>query len=454
MDGDASHCRRVVAWDAERDLVAYELRRDDCAAPGPALSGRGAGRKRKSIFELQRISTGELVDVADCEISYSLSGGEASCDLDTLLAARDRQFRRLRPDQRGTREAPAVGAASVVHADAGALVIPTSGEAVRLGLASLGAAVVDVRHTQTHAFVQIRRRFTPAGAPAPDSIETLVRLPRPGPDTPVARRQRELLDQAAWWGRDRILDGGQALVAVARAGGPLPGAALAAAFCKRGNVQVRIDAWKSAARGLAAPDRTQAEAALAARGCFGATTLARYDEAAEAMATARRWLDGIRRGDRDVLRDASALPMVLRGLWEHGQADALRACGGKITGDDRHEQSYELDAADAADLERALACLVANNRVEDTLPALGPDGGWPPDRGNAFDGMVGTMLPIAPKGVPRELRRYARQAAAVLGDGALLLATTGDNNGVTMKILLVVGGKRVRAAFVDWSFQE
>ena len=44
----ATPCRLVAVWDADHDLVAYEVRRDDCATPAPALIGDAPGARRRS----------------------------------------------------------------------------------------------------------------------------------------------------------------------------------------------------------------------------------------------------------------------------------------------------------------------------------------------------------------------------------------------------------------------
>src|SRR5215468_5207233 len=169
----AGPCRLVAEWDADHDVVAYETRRDDCATPAPPLTGTKPGRRHKSLFELYRISTGKLVDAADCEISYVLGGGEEPCDLATIPQFR-KTFARLRTEHRGT---PA-------EVTPDQLWLPGGDAPLVAKLSAFGEAMVTATHTKTHRFVVL----------AHGTAQLLLRLPYDS--APTGKRQRELLGQA------------------------------------------------------------------------------------------------------------------------------------------------------------------------------------------------------------------------------------------------------------------
>jgi hypothetical protein len=372
-------CRLVAEWDGERDLVAYEVRRDDCAVPAPAITGGG---RRKSLFELHRISSGALVRAADCQISFHLERGEAPCDLDDLRN-RVKEFGQIRLGRRGE---PAV-----VVADK--LPLPAAAGAPPIDLAAFGELLVAATATPTHHFFVLEREHQ----------QLLLRVPADGAS--IAQRQRELLAQASLLAHAGRLDDGRPMVKAARDLGPL-GVATLGAFCTNVDVAHRIDAWRAAARNLDAEERRALEAGLAKRRCFGSVRLDAYDAARSRMAVVREWLDAVRRKDLAEVQRLSRFPLVVRGLWDWEEPSALAACGVRVEKRNGLPESA-LEIADGTQFERAAPCLGKPKIMDDfqQMPAL-RGGQWPPDRGQWFAGVVGSTLPTTLATLPRDLRRY------------------------------------------------
>jgi len=427
-------CRLVAEWDADHDLVAYEIRRDDCATPPPALTGTAPGRRRKSLFELYRISTGKLVDAADGELTFSLDGGEGPGDL-----AGVRQFRKtfapLRPGRGG---AP-------VPVNSDELLLPGAGGPAVVKPSPFGERVVAATQTRMYRFVVLAR----------GSDEALLRLPVDS--APLERRQRDLLMQASVFADTARLDEGRPLVKAARDLGPLS-AAMMSAFCTHADLARRIDNWRAATRDLDGGERAALETELGQKRCFGSVDLAAYDRARAPMAIARQWLDAAARQDAARMRDLSQFPLTLRGLFDSATPSEVAACGVRLEDRGRVPEST-LEIAGAPDFDKAAPCLTqpALQGLKN-LPAM-RDGRWPPNRGYWFGGWVGTTLPTTLKALPRDLRRFTTALKPLLASGTPVQAVVTDNSGFTdsFVIVLVPGPDRewrVRAVFADERFEE
>jgi hypothetical protein len=425
-------CRLVAEWDAERDLVVYEVRRDDCATAAPAITGGG---RRKSLFELYRISTGALVRAADCQISFHLEQGEAACDL-TDLRDRVKEFGQVRLGHRGEPVAVVGDELPLLARQGGAPV----------DLAAFGELLVAATTTPTHRFFVLER----------DHAQILLRVPADGAGT--ARQQRELLAQAALLAHAERLGDGRPLVKAARGLARLSGAMLGA-FCTNLDVAHRIDAWRAAARDLDGDERAALEAALAKRRCFGAVSLPAYDAARSRMAVAREWLDAVRRKDLAEVQRLSRLPLVIRGLWDWDEPSTLAACGVRIEKRNGLPEST-LEIAATSQLDTAAPCLRKPKIMGDfeAMPALRA-GRWPPDRGQWFAGTVGSTLPTTLATLPRDLRRYARALKPLLSEASAVQAVLTDNAGFTYSFVFALvptatGAWRVSAVFADERFDE
>jgi hypothetical protein len=430
----ATPCRLVAVWDADHDLVVYEVRRDDCATPAPALTGDAPGARRKSLFELYRISTGKLVDAADCEISSSLAGGEDPCDLAAVPKFR-KTFAPLRAGRRGT----------PVFVNADELTLPGADGPTVVKPSAFGEAIVGATRTRTHRFVVLAR----------GSDQALLRLPDDG--APTERRQRELLTQASLFADAGRLDEGRPLLKAARDLGPLK-AALLDGFCAHHDLGRRIDSWRAAARDLDGGERAALEGALARKRCFGGVDLAAYEGARAPMAAARRWLDAIVRKDMAQARALSASPLVLKGFVDREEAEKVAACGGRIERRDRSPEST-LQIAGPQGFEKAAPCL--SDTTVEALKYSPPlqDGRWPADRGYWFAGWVGTTLPTTVKTLPRDLRPFTAALRPLLAGATLVQAVLTDNAGLTDTFAFVLvpaeaGEWRVRAVFVAERFEE
>jgi hypothetical protein len=427
-------CRLVADWDAQRDLVAYELRRDDCATAAPAITGSQSPRRRKSVLALYRISTGKFVDAADCEISFSLGGGESPCDLRNLRERR-KTFARLRSGQRG---APADGVPDK-------LMLPGLETATAVDPSALGEVIVTATRTPTHRFVVL----------AHGRDQALLRLPD-GVSAPE-QRQRDLLAQAAVFADMGFLDQGRPLLKAARHAGPLT-AALLTPFCAAPDVASRIESWRAASRDLDAGERGALETALVARRCFGGVMPSVYDGARSQMAVATLWLDALARHDVDRVRELSRFPLSLKGIWDWIEPPVLGACGGRIDQRDGLSEST-LEVADRSAFDRAAPCLREPKILDGlgTIPAL-RDGRWPPNRAYWFAGTVGTTLPTSLKTLPRDVRRFAPALKTLLVDGTPVQVVLTDNDGMTDTFLMVIGREgsewRVRAVFANERFEE
>lgn len=426
-------CRLVADWDAERDLVLYELRRGDCATPAPAITGWQSTRRRKSLYVLHRISTGKFVDAADCDISFTLDGSESPCDLRNLTERR-KTFARLRSAHRG---APDVVPEKLMLHGAET---PTA-----VDLSALGEVMVVATRTRTHVFVVLAR----------GGNQALLRVPEPVV-TPE-QRQRDLLAQAAVFADTGMLDQGRPLLKAARDAGPLS-AALLTPFCAPHDVASRIENWRAASRDLDPAERGVLETALEGRRCFGEVKAADYDGVRAQMAVATLWVDALARHDVDGLRKVSRFPLSLLGLWDWLEPAKVAACGGRIDQrDGLSESTFEI--ADPRAFERAAPCM----REPKILSGLGTtpvlrDGRWPPNRAYWFAGTVGTTLPTSVKTLPRDVRRFAPAVKSVLADGTPIQVVLTDNNGMTVTFLMVVvreGAEwRVRAVFGNERFEE
>jgi hypothetical protein len=430
----ATPCRLVAVWDADRDLVVYEVRRDDCATPAPALTGGAPGARRKSLFELYRISTGKLVDAADCQISFSVSGGEDPCDLDAIPRFR-KTFARLRAGQRGT---PLLG-------NADELTLPGADGPTVVKPSVFGEAIVGATRTRTHRFVVLAR----------GADQALLRLPEEG--APTERRQRELLTQASLFADAARLDEGRPLVKAARDLGPLK-AGMLDAFCAHHDLGRRVDNWRAATRELDGRERAALEIALARRRCFGGVDLALYDDARAPMAAARRWLDAIVRKDMAQARALSAFPLTVQGFVDREEAAKVAACGGRIEERNRLPEST-LQIARPEDFEKAAPCL--SDPTVEAMKYSPPlqDGRWPPDRGDWFAGWVGTTLPTTLKTLPRDVRRFTAALRPLVAGATLVQAVLTDNAGMTDTFVVVLvpaeaDGWRVRAVVVAERFDE
>jgi hypothetical protein len=327
------------------------------------------------------------------------------------------------------------------------LVLPGAPEPRDLDLAPFGMTVRTITRTSTHDFVVLAR----------GSDEILLRLPARIPGTDKHQRQRDLVAQAAMCAEWSVLGSGEPLMRAARDVGLLDAAALVPAFCKSIDVAHRIDVWRAASVAMDAAERSAAETQLAAKGCFAGVDLAKYDSGA--MAAARLWLDALGRKDVDRIRALSTFPLVIRGLWDFRQDAALAACGGHVS-DRSGARDSELEVPDDKAFDKAASCLREGpflSNYKGKAPELS-DGKWPPNRGNAFDGPVGTVLPVDTKRIPRVLRAHARKVQELLGGGALLQAVVTDNDGLTDTFVLVVdtveGKNLVRAVFGDETFRE
>jgi hypothetical protein len=438
---DGVACRLVAGWDADSDLVAYEQRRDDCVRPAPAVTGGGLGRRRKSRYELLRISTGTLVDVADCEISFSVSDGEVACDVDVLAARRPRTFGRLRAARSGKPVDPAPAAVSLPSA---------AGEARALDLTPAGLRVIAVSRQGAQAFIKLAR----------GRDEVLLRLPG-NTVLPPRQWQRALVDQVGVAARFSMPELARALIAAARALGPLDARVLSSTFCKTADVADRVESWRAASAAFDAGERSALEAALARHGCFPRVDLAGYDAARGAMDAARAWFDVARR-PKDVaqLRELSAFPLVVAGIWDDPETARPARCreqGAVGVAGDGVDALVEI--ADGNAFARLGPCVLENSslQAEGGVPPL-VGGRWPVNRGDSFEGPFGSVLPVDVKQISPLLRKYRARAAALLKDGRLVEVTFFDD-GLTHAFLLIVdpvagGGARVRSVFGTSMFEE
>jgi hypothetical protein len=435
-------CRRVAAWDAERDLVVYELPRD-CD-----LMNRSKGGAPNSIYELRRISTGVAVDIADCEISYTIGGAGPvahRCDLEVLVHDR-KPFTRLRPGHRG----------ELLSGDSAAdLAWP---KLLRLpggdvDLAALDATITEVRGTAAEVLVVLSERGT---APGDGAVETLLRVPaatRAG-----TRPQQELIAQA---GAAAMLTRGAVapfLLRAARTWGPLEIGAVSKTFCSGPDRVERLEGWRRVAAELAPAEQVAVEAALAKKGCYAPLDPKTYDAAGPQMRVALEWLDAVRRRDRAPAVELMAVPFVARGWWDNrGHDPEYAACGVKNQAPPRAWPDTHLRVDDPAALPAAFDCMMRAESKPYEIPELA-NGRWRPDRGDPWDYYVGAIFPIEPsqvsKHVSTDVRRRTAEARELARDGTLLQAVSVDNDGSTLSMLLVVADGHVRAFFAQSFFEE